>query len=106
MLLTSCIWVYWFYFTSYLEHGFWIASDLSFIRWMSLGNQLRGVRLVDEGLRARFKAAYPDEEVQPLSPPRASAMEVDSGPAAQMRNPFATADSKSTSAHFTESAVQ
>nr|XP_023921736.1 N6-adenosine-methyltransferase MT-A70-like [Quercus suber]POE98820.1 n6-adenosine-methyltransferase mt-a70-like [Quercus suber] len=74
--------------------------------WMSLGNQLRGVRLVDEGLRARFKAAYPDEEVQPLSPPRASAMEVDSGPAAQMRNPFATADSKSTSAHFTESAVQ
>ncbi|KAG2676971.1 hypothetical protein I3843_12G078200 [Carya illinoinensis] len=47
--------------------------------WMSLGNQLNGVRLVDEGLRARFKAAYPDVEVQPSSPPRASAMEVDSG---------------------------
>jgi mRNA (2'-O-methyladenosine-N6-)-methyltransferase len=45
---------------------------------MSLGNQLSGVRLVDEGLRARFKAAYPDVEVQPASPPRASAMEVDS----------------------------
>ncbi|GLJ19079.1 hypothetical protein SUGI_0342700 [Cryptomeria japonica] len=40
--------------------------------WMSLGNQLNGVRLVDEGLRARFKAAYPDVDVQPLSPPRAS----------------------------------
>ncbi|KAK9275167.1 hypothetical protein L1049_022428 [Liquidambar formosana] len=39
--------------------------------WMSLGNQLNGVRLVDEGLRARFKAAYPDVEVQPASPPRA-----------------------------------
>ncbi|KAB1215527.1 N6-adenosine-methyltransferase MT-A70-like [Morella rubra] len=57
--------------------------------WMSLGNQLNGVRLVDEGLRARFKAAYPDVEVQPTSPPRASAMEVDSGPTAQMRSPFA-----------------
>ncbi|KAL6500900.1 hypothetical protein OROHE_025097 [Orobanche hederae] len=31
--------------------------------WMSLGNQLNGVRLVDEGLRARFKAAYPEVEV-------------------------------------------
>ncbi|XP_065858497.1 N6-adenosine-methyltransferase MT-A70-like [Euphorbia lathyris] len=46
--------------------------------WMSLGNQLEGVRLVDEGLRARFKAAYPDVVVQPASPPRASAMEIDS----------------------------
>ncbi|CAN4076715.1 unnamed protein product [Withania somnifera] len=46
--------------------------------WMSLGNQLQGVRLVDEGLRARFKAAYPDVEVQPASPPRPSAMEIDS----------------------------
>ncbi|KAM1851130.1 hypothetical protein ACFX13_015238 [Malus domestica] len=55
--------------------------------WMSLGNQLSGVRLVDEGLRARFKAAYPDVEVQPTSPPRPSAMEVDSN-AAQMRSPF------------------
>ncbi|EOY23925.1 MRNAadenosine methylase isoform 2, partial [Theobroma cacao] len=27
--------------------------------WISLGNQLNGVRLVDEGLRARYKAAYP-----------------------------------------------
>ncbi|GAV68709.1 MT-A70 domain-containing protein, partial [Cephalotus follicularis] len=55
--------------------------------WMSLGNQLNGVRLVDEGLRARFKAAYPDVDVQPASPPRASAMEVDSS-VAQMRSPF------------------
>ncbi|CAN6713322.1 unnamed protein product [Malus baccata var. baccata] len=55
--------------------------------WMSLGNQLSGVRLVDEGLRARFKAAYPDVEVQPASPPRPSAMEVDSN-ATQMRSPF------------------
>lgn len=39
---------------------------------------MNGVRLVDEGLRARFKAAYPDVEVQPMSPPRASApMDVD-----------------------------
>ncbi|MCL7030301.1 hypothetical protein MKW94_000587 [Papaver nudicaule] len=46
--------------------------------WMSLGNQLPGVSLVDEGLRARFKAAYPEVEVQPPSPPRTSAMDVDS----------------------------
>lgn len=51
--------------------------------WMSLGNQLNGVRLVDDGLRARFKAAYPEVEVQPQSPPRAPAMEVDA------RSPFA-----------------
>lgn len=37
--------------------------------WISLGNQLNGVRLVDEGLRARFKAAYPDVEFQPPDPP-------------------------------------
>ncbi|KAJ4955537.1 hypothetical protein NE237_012320 [Protea cynaroides] len=62
--------------------------------WMSLGNQLNGVRLVDEGLRARFKAAYPDVEVQPPSPPRSSAMEVDlSG--GQSRSPF-TVEPKST----------
>ncbi|VFQ79033.1 unnamed protein product [Cuscuta campestris] len=55
--------------------------------WMSLGNQLQGVRLVDEGLRARFKAAYPDVEVQPQSPPRpAAAMEVDPSSSAQVRN--------------------
>lgn len=57
-----------------------ILVDFIF-RWMSLGNQLQGVRLVDEGLRARFKAAYPDVEVQPASPPRASAMEIDSNTA-------------------------
>ncbi|XP_058203695.1 N6-adenosine-methyltransferase MT-A70-like [Rhododendron vialii] len=70
--------------------------------WISLGNQLGGVRLVDEGLRARFKAAYPDVEVQPFSPPRASAMEVDSSTAAQMRSPSAGAESKSTSTQVTE----
>ncbi|KAI4297110.1 hypothetical protein L6164_037014 [Bauhinia variegata] len=72
--------------------------------WMSLGNQLNGVRLVDEGLRARFKAAYPDVEVQPPSPPRASAMEVDSNASAQRRSPFAAAESKST-AQFSEPVV-
>lgn len=46
--------------------------------WLSLGNQLNGVRLVDEGLRARYKAAYPDVEVSPPSPPRTSTpMDVD-----------------------------
>ncbi|KAL3654054.1 hypothetical protein CASFOL_003735 [Castilleja foliolosa] len=46
--------------------------------WLSLGNQLQGVRLVDEGLRARFKAAYPDVNVQPSSPPRTTtAMDVE-----------------------------
>ncbi|CAA0825443.1 N6-adenosine-methyltransferase MT-A70-like [Striga hermonthica] len=45
--------------------------------WLSLGNQLQGVRLVDEGLRARFKAAYPDVDVQPSSPPRAAGMDID-----------------------------
>lgn len=69
--------------------------------WMSLGNQLSGVRLVDDGLRARFKAAYPEVEVQPSSPPRASAMEIDSG-GAQMRNLFSTAEPKPASAQFTE----
>lgn len=63
---------------------------------MSLGNQLSGVRLVDEGLRARFKAAYPDVEVQPASPPRASAMEVDSSVTAQTRSPFSGAESKAS----------
>lgn len=65
---------------------------------MSLGNQLSGVRLVDEGLRARFKAAYPDVEVQPASPPRASAMETDNNNniATQTRSPFAGVESKTT----------
>ncbi|KAK6947978.1 MT-A70-like [Dillenia turbinata] len=69
--------------------------------WMSLGNQLNGVRLVDEGLRARFKAAYPDVEVQPPSPPRASGMELDSN-VAQMRSPFAGADSKPSAAQLAD----
>ncbi|KAK1303627.1 putative N6-adenosine-methyltransferase MT-A70-like [Acorus calamus] len=56
--------------------------------WMSLGNQLSGVRLVDEGLRARFKAAYPDVEVQPSSPPRSTTpMDVDSH-STQARSPL------------------
>ncbi|XP_050376313.1 N6-adenosine-methyltransferase MT-A70-like [Argentina anserina] len=70
--------------------------------WMSLGNQLSGVRLVDEGLRARFKAAYPEVEVQPASPPRASAMEVDLN-AAQTRSPFSEA--KPTAAQLAEAAA-
>lgn len=61
-------------------------------RWMSLGNQLSGARLVDEGLRARFKAAYPDVDVQPASPPRSSAMEVDSV-GVQVRNAFGGGES-------------
>lgn len=69
--------------------------------WMSLGNQLSGVRLVDEGLRARFKAAYPDVEVQPASPPRVSTMEIDNNNnnnVAQTKSPFARAESNTTSA--------
>ncbi|CAH8353434.1 unnamed protein product [Eruca vesicaria subsp. sativa] len=50
--------------------------------WLSLGNQLSGVRLINEGLRARFKASYPDIDVQPPSPPRASTMETDNEPMA------------------------
>lgn len=61
------------------------------IRWLSLGNQLNGVRLVDEGLRARFKAAYPDVEVQPQSPTRNSIMDTESN-ASQMREPSVGAD--------------
>ncbi|XP_052209531.1 N6-adenosine-methyltransferase MT-A70-like [Diospyros lotus] len=69
--------------------------------WISLGNQLNGVRLVDEGLRARFKAAYPEVEVQPASPPRASAMEVDSNPA-HVRSPFVGGESNSSAMQFSE----
>lgn len=69
------------------------------IRWMSLGNQLNGARLVDEGLRARFKAAYPEVEVQPQSPPRASAMEVEGG---QSRSPFARGESQPMSGQFSD----
>ncbi|KAJ0431342.1 putative mRNA (2'-O-methyladenosine-N(6)-)-methyltransferase [Helianthus annuus] len=64
--------------------------------WMSLGNQLNGARLVDEGLRARFKAAYPEVEVQPQSPPRSAAMEVES------RSPFARGESQPMSAQFSD----
>ncbi|KAJ4840910.1 hypothetical protein Tsubulata_001103 [Turnera subulata] len=70
--------------------------------WISLGNQLDGVRLVDEGLRARFKAAYPDVLVQPPSPPRPSAMEIDST-ASQMRSPFT--ESKTNASQFVEHAT-
>ncbi|KAK4421476.1 N6-adenosine-methyltransferase MT-A70-like [Sesamum alatum] len=69
--------------------------------WLSLGNQLQGVRLVDEGLRARFKAAYPDVDVQPSSPPRTAAMEVDR-PAPPSRNPFVEAETKSSGPQFAE----
>ncbi|KAK4730174.1 hypothetical protein R3W88_023162 [Solanum pinnatisectum] len=69
--------------------------------WMSLGNQLQGVRLVDDGLRARFKAAYPDVEVQPSSPPRPSAMEVDSS-SNQIRNTFAGGELKAAGTQVTE----
>lgn len=71
----------------------------TFVRWMSLGNQLEGVRLVDDGLRARFKAAYPDVQVQPSSPPKASAMEIDSN-ASQSRSPFA--EPRSSTPQFTD----
>ncbi|XP_071696349.1 putative N(6)-adenosine-methyltransferase MT-A70-like [Rutidosis leptorrhynchoides] len=65
--------------------------------WMSLGNQLSGARLVDGGLRARFKAAYPEVEVQPQSPPRASNMEADS---VETRSPFA--ESKPMTTQFSD----
>ncbi|KAJ8555477.1 hypothetical protein K7X08_012973 [Anisodus acutangulus] len=69
--------------------------------WMSLGNQLQGVRLVDEGLRARFKAAYPDVEVQPASPTRPSAMEVDSS-SNQTRNAFPGGELKAAGTQVAE----
>ncbi|XP_038982532.1 probable N6-adenosine-methyltransferase MT-A70-like [Phoenix dactylifera] len=71
--------------------------------WLSLGNQLQGVRLVDEGLRARFKAAYPDVEVQPASPPRTTAVDVDSN-TTQMRSSFIGTESKQPSSQFMEPA--
>lgn len=64
------------------------------IRWLSLGNQLQGVRLVDEGLRARFKAAYPDVEVQPSSPPRTSTTPMD----VDRPTPFVEAETKPSAA--------
>ncbi|KAI9175070.1 hypothetical protein LWI28_026908 [Acer negundo] len=72
--------------------------------WMSLGNQLEGVRLVDDGLRARFKAAYPDVVVQPSSPPRPSTMEIDSNPP-QARSPFAVSEPRSSTPQFAEPAA-
>ncbi|XP_057518697.1 N6-adenosine-methyltransferase MT-A70-like [Amaranthus tricolor] len=72
--------------------------------WLSLGNQLNGVRLVDEGLRGRFKAAYPDIEIQPPSPPRSSAMEVDgSGP--EVTTPFSGPETKFVPQSFTQAAT-
>lgn len=68
---------------------------------MSLGNQLNGVRLVDDGLRARFKAAYPEVEVQPQSPPRPSAMEVEPN-APQSRSPFADVRTSEAASGVTE----
>lgn len=59
-----------------------VVNLLGLYRWLSLGNQLSGVRLINEGLRARFKASYPDVDVQPPSPPRASTMETDNEPMA------------------------
>ncbi|KAJ6820226.1 putative N6-adenosine-methyltransferase MT-A70-like [Iris pallida] len=74
--------------------------------WLSLGNQLQGVRLVDDGLRARFKAAYADVEVQPPSPPRASsAMDPDST-AAQITSTFTGADPKQHANQYMESTTQ
>ncbi|PHU06972.1 hypothetical protein BC332_23461 [Capsicum chinense] len=70
-------------------------------QWMSYGNQLEGVRLVDEGLRAWFRAAYPDVDVQPASPPRLFAMEVDSS-SNQKRNTFAVGELKSAGTKVAE----
>uniref|UniRef100_A0A6V7QW59 N6-adenosine-methyltransferase MT-A70-like n=1 Tax=Ananas comosus var. bracteatus TaxID=296719 RepID=A0A6V7QW59_ANACO len=68
--------------------------------WLSLGNQLQGVRLVDEGLRARFKATYPDVEVQPASPPRTTtATDADSNPT-PLRSPFV--DTRQQTAQYME----
>lgn len=67
--------------------------------WMSLGNQLSGVRLVDEGLRARFKAAYSDVEVQPASPPRTTPVS-DGEATAQAKNRFSGMEAKVTPEHM------
>ncbi|PKA52071.1 putative N6-adenosine-methyltransferase MT-A70-like [Apostasia shenzhenica] len=62
--------------------------------WLSLGNQLNGVRLVDEGLRARFKAAYPDVEVHPPSPPRRAPSADPESSNLQVKSPFFASNSK------------
>lgn len=59
--------------------------------------------MVDEGLRARFKAAYPDVEVQPASPPRAAPMEVEAT-APHMRTPFVEGETKLSGSQFAEPA--
>lgn len=66
-------------------------------RWISLGNQLSGVRLVDEGLRARYKAAFPDQVIHPPDPPsraggqesKPSVQENDSSPSQTKSSPVA-----------------
>ncbi|KAL5726833.1 mRNA (2'-O-methyladenosine-N(6)-)-methyltransferase [Ranunculus cassubicifolius] len=73
--------------------------------WISLGNQLSGVRLVDDGLRARFKAAYPEVEVQPSSPPRSSAMEIDPTPTHHIRSPIVEMESKPGPVQYAEPTV-
>lgn len=74
--------------------------------WLSLGNQLHGARLVDDGLRGRFKAAYPDVEVQPTSPPRTvAAIDADSTPT-QVKSPPASADTKQPATQYGESTAQ
>lgn len=70
-----------------------------------MGNQLNGVRLVDEGLRARFKAAYPDVEVQPPSPPRRAPSLDPISSAAQARGPFFAGDSKQPTNRFMDSST-
>ncbi|XP_021767896.1 N6-adenosine-methyltransferase MT-A70-like [Chenopodium quinoa] len=72
--------------------------------WLSLGNQLSGNRLVDEGLRARFKAAYPDVEIEPLSPPRSSTLDVDPS-GTQPRTPFSGAETTPAPQSFTQAAA-
>ncbi|BBM97852.1 mRNA m6A methyltransferase catalytic subunit [Marchantia polymorpha subsp. ruderalis] len=55
--------------------------------WISLGNQLNGVRLVDEELRARFKSAYPEVEVQPPDPPSKVACHEGENSTPRMKSP-------------------
>ncbi|KAG0490290.1 hypothetical protein HPP92_007153 [Vanilla planifolia] len=68
--------------------------------WLSLGNQLSGVRLVDEGLRARFKAAYPDVDVQPPSPPRRAPSDDPESINMRARSPFSSSGAKQSSNRF------
>lgn len=71
-----------------------------------MGNQLHGARLVDDGLRARFKAAYPDVEVQPPSPPRIAAAADTDPNAAQAKSPFISTDTKQPVTQYRESTPQ